>query len=185
MNKVSKRVTHMSSPDVLVAALAELDVDFVTCAQRVSGEHLAKRPAALLAGLAQQDEARLRLAIIPLLLRHPEFAFAAPKVLRLLDPRRRVYFKLYYTAAVLLQRKHADRLRSLLSDTTPLVDWYSNELGIRERRNPDAGLRALGNKHRQRSGLALNWPGTYEHALERFLKHRQKEREWAQSRQTT
>lgn len=185
MNKVSKRVIRKPSPDALVAALVQLNVDFVMCDKQVSGARQASRPAALLAGLAQQDEARLRLAIIPLMLRHPEFASSAPDAVRLLDPRRRVYFKLYYTAAVLLQRKHADRLRSVVSDATPLVDWYSKELGIREPCSPDGGLRALDNKHRQRSGLALNWVGTYEHALERFVKHLKMEREWPQSRPTT
>ncbi len=185
MQTASKRIIRKPSPDALVAALAQLDIDFVMCASKVSGARLASRPATLLAGLAQQDEARLRLSIIPLLLSHPDFASAAPEAVRQLDPRRREYFKLFYTAAVFLQIKHADRLRLLVSDATPLVDWYSKELGIRESSNPDAGLRALGEKHRHRSGLALNWLGTYEHALERFVRHLQKEREWAQSRQTT
>ncbi len=183
--KRSKPIRRKLSPDAVVAALSELGVDFVMSRRRVSGVRLAARPAALLAGLVQQDEARLRLSLIPLMLCHPEFSSAAPQAIRLIDPSRRIFLKLYYTAAVLLQQEHAERLRSSVGASAPIVDWYSNELGVPARGNPAERLRVLGMKHRRHSGLALNWLGTYEHALERYIKHFEAEREWARLRPMT
>jgi hypothetical protein len=78
-----------SSPDVAAAALAQLDVHFVSWTRPVSGARLAKRPVTLIASLAEQDEARLRLAIIPLMLRHPDLANIVPEAVKQVSPRRR------------------------------------------------------------------------------------------------
>ncbi len=169
--RTNKRTRRKSSPDVAAAALAQLDVHFVTWTRPVSGVRLAKNPVTLIASLAQQEEARLRLSIIPLLLRHPEFAAVVPDATRQLSPRRRDLLKLYYTAALLLQQKYAVRLLQLLGPSEPMTDWYSRELGIPVRGDPDTRLRILARKQRERSGLALNWLGTYEHASERFIRH--------------
>jgi hypothetical protein len=182
--KRSKPTRREPSPDAIVAALSELGVDFVMCQRRVYGARLAARPAALLAGLVQQDEARLRLSLIPLMLRHPEFAAAAPKAMRKLNSQQGIYLKLYYTAAVLLQEEHAERLQSTGASSAPIVDWFSEELGVPLRGNPVERLRVLGKKHQKHSGIALNWQGTYEHALERYIKHAEAEREWARLRPT-
>ncbi len=153
--------------------------------RRVSGVRLAARSADLLAGQFQQDEARLRLSLIPLLLCHPEFALAVPQAVRKPDPRRRIYFKLYYTAAVLLQQEHAERLRSSVGLSAPIIEWYSRELGVHAPRNLGERLRVLETKHRKSSGIALNWIATYEHALERYIKHFEAKREWARLRSMT
>ena len=168
--KTLKPTKRKPSPETVAAALAQLDVQFVTRTGKVSGVRLAKQPVALLASLAEQDEARLRLGIIPLLLRHPGLATAVPKAVRQVSPRRRDVLKLYYTAALLLQQKHAARLGKSLGLFVPLPDWYSGELGVPVRGDPDTRLRVLARKQRERSGLALNWLGTYEHAAERFVK---------------
>lgn len=165
--KPSKR---KPSPDTLAAALTQLDVHWVTRTGKVSGARLAKRPIALLVSLAEQDEARLRLGIIPLLLRHPEWTTMVPEAVRQVSPRRRDVLKLYYTAALLLQQKYAARLERSLGQFVPLTDWYSDELGVPRRGDPDARLRVLARQQRARSGLALNWLGTYEHAAERFVR---------------
>jgi len=171
---VSRQAVHSHkrrpSPDTVAAALAQLDVPWVIRTRKVSGAPLAKRPVALLVSLVEQDEARLRLAIIPLLLRHPAWASLVPEAVRRVSPHRRDVLKLYYTAAVILQQKYAARLAQFLGPLTPLTDWYSRELGIRVRGEPAARLRALARQHRARSGLALNWLGTYEHVAERFVR---------------
>ncbi len=158
------------SPDTVAAALAQLDVRFVTRTGKVSGLRLAKRPVVLLVSLAEQDEARLRLGIIPLLLRHPDWATLVPEAVQQVSPHRRDVLKLYYTAAMILQQKYAARLEQSLGRFAPLTDWYSGELGVPISGDPDARLRILARKHRARSGLALNWLGTYEHAAERFVR---------------
>jgi len=168
--KSLKPTKRKPSPDTVAAALAQLDVHFVTRTGRVSGLRLAKRPVALLASLAEQDEARLRLGIIPLLLRHPDWATMVPEAVQQVSPRRRDVLKLYYTAALLLQQKYAARIKQSLGLFAPLTDWYSGELGVPVRGDPDARLRILARKQRERSGLALNWLGTYEHAAERFVR---------------
>jgi hypothetical protein len=169
--KTIKPARRKPSPDTVAAALTQLDVHCVTWTGKVSGVRLAKRPAALLASLAEQDEARLRPGIIPLLLRHPDLATVVPEAIKQVSPRRRNVLKLYYTAALLLQQKYAARLKQFLGQSAPLTDWYSIELGVPIRGDPDTRLRILARQQRERSGLALNWLGTYEHAAERFLRH--------------
>lgn len=168
--KMSKPAKRKPSPDTIAAAMTQLDVQFVTRTGKVSGVRLAKRPVALLASLAEQDEARLRLGIIPLLLRHPGLATAVPKAVQQVSPRRRDVLKFYYTAALLLQQKYAARLEQSLGLIVPLPDWYSDELGVPVHGDPDTRLRLLARKQRERSGLELNWFGTYEHAAERFIR---------------
>jgi hypothetical protein len=168
--KAFKPNLRKPSPNTVAAALAQLDVHFVTRTGKATGMRLAKRPAVLLACLAEQDEARLRLGIIPLLLRHPDWAAIVPEAVRQVSPRRRDVLKLYYTAALILQQKYAARIEQSLGLFAPLTDWYSGELGLPVRGDPDARLRILARKQRERSGLALNWLGTYEHAAERFVR---------------
>ncbi len=137
--------------------------------ERVRGTRLAKQPITLLASLIDQDEARLRLGIIPLLLRHPDWAPLIPAAVKRLSPPKRNLLKVYYTAAMLLQQKYAARLEPFLGRAVPLIDWYSSELGTPTRGDPDARLRILARKQRQWSGLALNWLGTFEHVVARFV----------------
>ncbi len=170
MNIKAKPIKRKPSPDTIAAALAQLDVRFIARTRRVSGLRLAQRPVALLASLAEQEEARLRLGIIPLLLRHPEWAGLVPKAIRQVSRPRRDVLKMYYTAALLLQQKYAIRLEQSLGQLAPLTDWYSNELGIPIRGDVDTRLRILARKQSERSGLALNWVGTYEHAAERLVR---------------
>ena len=167
--KTFKPTLRKPAPDTVAAALTQLDVHFVSQTGRVSGVRLAKQPVRLLASLAEQDESRLRLGLIPLLLRHPEWATLVPQAVRHVSAHRRDVLKLYYTAALLLQQKYAARLEQSLGSFAPLTDWYSGELGIPIRGNPDARLRILARRQRERSGLALNWLGTYEHAVECFV----------------
>ncbi len=173
------------SPDALAAALERLDVPFVTHRANVSGEQLSRRPGILIASLIEEDDARLRVGIIPLLLRHPDFARLVPAAVTSLPVRKRVFLKIYYTAAVILQRKYAARLGGLFGVISPLPDLYSQELGIPTDVDVDVRLRGLAVKHRDASRLALNWLGTYEHAVERFLKHAEKGQAWAAQRRVT
>ncbi len=166
----AKPIKRKPSPDTIAAALAQLDVRFIARTGRVSGLRLAKRPVALLASLAEQEEARLRLGIIPLLLRHPEWAGLVPAAVRQVSRRRREVLKMYYTAALLLQQKYAIRLEQSLGQLAPLTDWYSTELGVPVHGDPDTRLRILAQQQSERSGLALNWVGTYEHAAERLVR---------------
>jgi hypothetical protein len=137
-------------------------------------------PPELLAGLAQHPEARIRLALIPLLLHQPHFAAdVAPVAARLSQPARRT-LKLFYTAAMLLQRLHAARLQTLLGPHQPLPDLFSAELGLPATDNIQVQLKYLAARHQALTGLDANWLGTYTHAAARFLTRLEKEARWQQ-----
>lgn len=166
-------MTEDRSVDELVSALNSLGAHFVAGGAIATPPELT--PARLLAALAEQSDARLRLAIVALLLRRPDLANAAQEaIVRLAEPARTM-LKLYYTAAMLLQQKHAGQLYRLIGPRESLPDLFSGELGIPTSGSIEARLQALGKRHRDLSGLAANWVGTYEHAAERLFKRMEHE----------
>ena len=71
---LSRRVSGAAiTGDQLTNALRALEVNFILGGNRIEAS-LHKQPARLIAALAQSEEARLRLSLIPLFLEHPEFA---------------------------------------------------------------------------------------------------------------
>ena len=165
----------MLTPQQLVDALDTLDVHFL---RGGLGAPVRAGPAALLAGLAASAEARLRLALIPLLLAHPEFAHDASSALQQMSPAAAVTFRCYYTAACWLQVKHRGRLTACLDHVRPLPDLFGEELGLAAHTDPDAALRALGAKQQVLTGRALNWYGSYEHAAQTWLRQLEQEALW-------
>ncbi len=135
-------------------------------------------PAELLTHLARQEDARLRAALIALLLFDPALADAAPEALSHLDGVEGMTLKLYYTAAVIQQAKYAERLRLLSPRWRSLPDLFSQELGIPAQEDPHLRLQHLGELHRRFTGLAANWPGTYEYAASRLISRLEKETLW-------
>jgi hypothetical protein len=168
----------MGSADELITELNRLGVHFVTGGEpKMSAPPLL--PVELLASLASQPEARLRLALIPLLLIHSEFAAAIPDALTRLSEREQLTLKLFYTAAVILQQCHAEQLRALLGRYDLLPDLFATELGIPVIEDCRDRLKQLGERHRALSGLAINWVGTYRHAADRILRQLSLEMEWS------
>lgn len=165
----------------LAQALAALDVPFIAGAPR---QQVARppQPAVLLASLAASDEARLRLALIPLLLRRPEFARHARAALRLMPPEAVMCFKFYYTTAVRLQEKHRCRLETVLGQVALLPDLFSAELGLAEQTDSDEALRALAMRQRDLTGRTINWLGTYEHGANCLLQALERAGEFSLSR---
>ncbi len=161
----------------LAVALTALDVPFIAHAP---GQPMTAppQPAALLASLAASDEARLRLALIPLLMRRPEFACHAAAALRLMPPPAQTSFRCYYTAAVRLQEKHRRRLEAVLGRGDLLPDLFSAELGVPERVEPDDALRILAMRQRHLTGRSINWLGTYGHGAECLLQALERREQW-------
>lgn len=152
----------------LAAELGRLGIPLVT----FSAEDRHDPPPApdlLLASLAASDEARLRMALIPLFLACPDYARPVAEVAGGLCGRARVTLICYYTAAILLQRKYARRLARLEIEHTPLPNVFSRELNLPTSDNVDSSLAFLAERHAQLSGQSLNWRGTYEQAANRFL----------------
>jgi hypothetical protein len=138
-------------------------------------------PAKLLAGLAAQPDARLRLALIAILLQHPEFANDAHKALEMLDDTQRLIFMLYYTATHYLQLLYADQLSAVLGQFDKLPDIYSRELKLTEAGTAIDRLKRLAKRHKEIMGLPLNWYGTYNYAAQRVITRLKVERVWARA----
>jgi hypothetical protein len=157
------------SEDQLVAELWALDVRFLMGSHSQVTPALA--PANLIASLAQSTNARVRFSLIPLFLRHPEFAKEASKADKLLQQKTGQFvLRFYYTAAVFLQRKYQEQLSRLLGEQPELPDLFSNILGVRYEDEPDLALQKLAKQHQILSGQAVNWLGTYQHAADVWLK---------------
>ena len=145
----------------LTNALRALDVNFILGGQS-KDETLHKQPARLIAALAQSNESRLRLSLIPLFLEHPEFALRVRTVAKRLDPSVRLTLQCYYSAAVWLGKKHQ------LHKTLP--DYFSQELDLHPVDDPEENLKALAKRHKELSGTRVNWLGTYLHAAQVWQK---------------
>lgn len=146
----------------LTGALNILGVRFIM-GETGRDKRLHKQPARLLAALARSSEARLRLALIPLFLEHPEFSAHARAAADLLEAPARLTLQCYYTAAFCLQR-------ILPAPGKPLPDLFSGELNLNLGADPEENLRALARRHRELSGASVNWLGTYQHAAQLWRK---------------
>lgn len=161
----------------LAAELDRLGVHFIR-AHAISEGHIPISPTTLLAALACSREARMQLALIPLLLVRPEFASAAGDAASRLAGLPRLTLACYYTAAMLLQRKHETRLRVFGFGQERLPDIFGRELGVSPSTDVDQSLRLLAQRQAVLSGRSLNWYGTYEHAAERLLRQAELEVRW-------
>lgn len=154
----SKLIKTLTSAQV-VAQLAALNVDFLQVENELA-ESRKVNPAELIAALATNAEARLRLALIPLLLRHPEFAATVRQVAAQLPASAQLVLRCYYTAAQLLQQKYRQRLLALFGATPTLPELFAAELGLPGFTDPDHELQRLAERHRQLSGRTIN--GTHD-----------------------
>lgn len=174
MNSIAQ--TNVTT-DELVGAMDAHGVPFLTGGIQ-SPRALAIAPAELVLGLARDEDARVQLALIPLLLVHPEYAEVIPEIADRLEGNTRQTLLFYYTAAYWLQRKFQAVLDDLLGKTPLLPDLFGKLLGIFETA-PDAALTILGEIHRTFDDEPVNWRGTYEHAARRLLRHLAAQETWA------
>jgi hypothetical protein len=155
--------------DQLVSELWARDVRFLMGKQTTPVPLLD--PAHLIASLAQSGDARVRLSLIPLFLRHPEFAPETPIAEGLLlSQAEKIILHFFYSAAVLLQRKYWKQIVEFLDEQKELPDIFSDEMGIILDADPNQALPQPGKHHQALSGRQINWVGTYEHAAEVWLK---------------
>jgi hypothetical protein len=152
----------------LAATMAQLDVHYLRTP--TSAEPLRLEPNYLIAALAEHDSPRVREALIPLFLRHPEFASYVPDLATTLPPAASMTLRHLYTAAVYLQHLWRGKLALYLGEMHALPDYF----GQSEWRLPapaehfgEAGLRTLAEYFRARTGD--NWLSTYQAAISLFL----------------
>ncbi|MEI7850065.1 MAG: hypothetical protein WCK35_30010 [Chloroflexota bacterium] len=136
-------------------ALHALGVNFIMGGNGLD-ESLHTHPVRLISELAQSDEARLRLSLIPLFLEYPQYAAYLRTVARKLEPAALLTLRCYYTAAVFLAKKY--------QLTISLPDLFSGDLGLGLVDGPEENLRLLAKRHKQLSGSYVNWLATYKHA---------------------
>jgi hypothetical protein len=153
----------------LAGALQALGVQFILGKSGID-KNLHKHPAHLIAALAESNESRLRLSIIPLFLEHPEFAVYVRGAANEVGPAGRLMLQCYYTAAVWLQRKYRSRIDLLIGKKESLPDYFSSELGVENADDPIINLQRLAGQHHILSGAQVNWLGTYEHAAQVWIK---------------
>lgn len=133
----------------------------------------------LIQGLAGSNEARLRSALIPLLLRLPKLAGAARLADTQLAGPSQVTLRSFYTAAAILQQQNAARLRQLFGPQAELPDLFSAALGLPATLPLIERLPSLAARHAQLGEPSVDWRGTYEHAAESYLKMAEAEAAWA------
>jgi hypothetical protein len=167
-----------SEEERIVAELGLLGIRYLSRRIPVQAEQV-RPPDMLLADLVRQPSARVRAAVIAVLLAHPEYAVAVPAALRRLKSSERLTLQLFYTAAVLLQQEHTEHLRRFAVDQR-LPDQFSMELGLPQSAPLHERLVALGRQHRQRTQAHVNWTGTYESVVQHLLRSWELEARWRQ-----
>ena len=173
----------MFTDHMLAATLEQLDVHFVV-APTNGQANTPISPEILLSGLATSEEARMRLALIPLFLRHPHYAAYVKEALKRLTPAQQTVLCCYYTAAQLLQQQHHDQLTTLFGSCDPLPALFEDALRLYNLPNPesiDERLHRLAARQSELSGRSLNWYGTYEHAYTRLVRHEKQRQRWQRS----
>lgn len=153
----------------MASALHILGVNFLF-SDKKADTLLHKLPDQLITALAESHEARLRLSLIPLFLEHPEFSKYVRGTVQSLSEAAQVTLQCYYTAAVLLQKKHRTQLDLLAGKKPALPDLFSKTLGLPMTADPEQDLQTLANRHEVLSGARINWLGTYQHALQVWMR---------------
>ena len=111
----------------VVAELELLGIRYLS-RQTAEAATQVRPPERLLADMVRQPSARVRAAVIALLLAHPDFRGGGAGPLRRIGPAEQVTLRMFYTAAVLLQQAYGQRLLSALgSQWRALPDLYSGE----------------------------------------------------------
>jgi hypothetical protein len=168
----------MPTNATLTATLDQLGVYFIA-GQVDTHPEIAESPVALLRGLASSNEARLRLALIPLFLKRPEYALHVENALTGLSRTAQHFLRCYYTAAQLLQQKHYQTLSELFGNLAILPSLFEEALNLDSTESPDMCLQQLAREQARLMGRPLNWYGTYEHAHTRLVQHSRRRLQWS------
>lgn len=170
----------VTEEEKLVAELELLDIRYLSRQTTYRAERV-RPPENLLADLVQQPSARVRSAVIAVLLTHPEYADAAPIALQNLPPQEQWTLRLFYLAAAFLQQAFAEPLKKHLAERWKwLPVLFTDELGVAKQGTPRELLIQLGREHQRRTQMVVNWVGTYEDVARRLLRQWELEQQWSQ-----
>jgi len=125
-------------------------------------------PAQLMTALIRSGEPRVEYAIIPVLLRHPDFATTVPELAAALPEAEAELLRRHYTAAVYLQQMYRPALEIYLGQKPDLPDYFSAVLGLPSPNEyfGEIGLRELVS----RLPPPINWWITYLDPVQNFLR---------------
>ncbi len=178
MEKVRPDVA--TAEEKLVAELVLLGISYLT-RQTDYQANQVRPPEQLFVDLLQQPSARVRAAVIAVLLAHPDYAKSIPAAFTDLLPHDQLTLDFFYNAAVLLQQEHATQLRRYLPSPwqwlPPLQESIVAE-DIPAVGSPREKLAALGRLHQQLTHTAVNWRGTYENVVYHLLHRWALEAQW-------
>jgi len=169
-----------ATEEALVAELELLGVRYLSRQSSYRASRV-RPPATLLADLVRQPSARVRAAVIAVLLAHPEYGNAVPIALERLPPMERLTLQSFYAAAVLLQQEYADQLRARLETRwRPLPDLpeVTTELNLPGDGTPAERLASLGREHQRWSQAMVNWAGSYEQVARQLIRCWDMESRW-------
>ncbi len=161
----------VSDEEALVAELELLGIRYLS-RQTPYQAMQVRPPEQLIADLVRQPTARVREALISVFLARPQYAGAVLAALARLSEDQALTLRLFYSAAVLLEGEHRDALGLATGDgLRPLPDLFSAELGLP---TGDAAIHvrimALAQTHQERTGITVNWAGTYESVARKLLR---------------
>ena len=156
--------------ETLVGALREHGICYLVPGDAASHPGL-NSPETLLAALSQQPDARLQLAIVPLLLRNPGFADHVPLLVARLDAPQALDLQTLYMAAVYMQRHWKSRLGLYLDDMILLPDLFSRQMGLPppEDRFGKTGLYRLADAWQARSTFPFARPEALNKTIDLFF----------------
>ena len=120
-------------------------------------------PEEIIVRLAQSADPRLRLALVPFFILHPQEAAKVNSLVDMLDEPAKTELMMFYMAAVYLQRFWKTRLQLYLPEFPLLPDSYSHVLSLpkADDRHGKSGLYALAERHANQSPYAFNRLASY------------------------
>jgi hypothetical protein len=115
--------------ETLVAELRKRGVAYLAPSDAAATERISSDDAFLVA-LLDQPDSRLRLALVPLFIRHPALASCVSLLVNQIDQALAVELQTLYMAAVYLQRLWKTRLGFYLDNIQLLPDLFSQQLEL-------------------------------------------------------
>lgn len=166
--------------DQLVAELHQLGITYLSYRPTTLPKS-PRSPKQLLADTIMQPSSRVRTAVIALFVLHPGCAKYLPNALTLVNESQRQLLKLFYTAAVHLQRLYQSDLSAIVGpELVWLPDMFGEEFGISSTLSSEDAILQLGIKHKEMTHSLTNWSGTYKNVVHHLIRHKQCETQWNQ-----
>lgn len=153
----------------LMAALDAHGVRHLSLAEPAA-TYVTLDDADLMGRLASHADPRLREALIPLFLRHPDLAARATGLIQRLEPAAADTLRHFYTAAVYLQRLWLSTLRLHMGSFPMLTDHFGQpyyHLPAPDVKFGEAGLRSLARHYTAKTGM--DWLSVYQATMNLFL----------------